>query len=567
MKIYENGQLRDLTPKELEDIKAFEDEQKKIPNKPTLEEQILALQNALITSKISGGGITTITDSSENRIKEFSLIGKSEQVTTTGKNLFDIVSARNNDNYKPILGKPYELTAMEYDLVPNTDYVLSISRKISNPKSNLFIANDTGRKSLAINDVFYQTVNSLESGIIYVGFSGISHDTGIPDFESEYFDVQLEVGTSRTPYEPYTGGKPSPSPDHPQEIKSVGKWNETKQKYEVDVKVTGKNLFDVEFLRKTQKSWEKVSYYYIPLFVGKGNRISVSLEKDLSLGLPFFVLIGKEKGNDINGYNWLYHSTINHLINKKISFTAEHDVIYLNWSVGLDKKDRDSLFENIFDSLQIEISDAPTEYQPYTEQILTLTSDSPITKWDKLVEQDGQIGWLYQSAIKTFKDDVFKLYSDNEKAIQYQIPFEEITGSWEESVCYCNTFENVKGNLIYTQSAGKDFYMGCMQKAMVFSAKTKQGIFASLEAFQQWIRNSDTYVLHKTNTTEFVPLQQSEQDAIRALKTYYPTTVVSVDGGEVYGGVEVTYTADTKNYIDNKIKQEKSIPTAIPEIS
>ena len=56
MKIYENGQLRDLTPKELEDIKAFEDEQKKIPNKPTIEEQILALQNALISQKISGGG-------------------------------------------------------------------------------------------------------------------------------------------------------------------------------------------------------------------------------------------------------------------------------------------------------------------------------------------------------------------------------------------------------------------------------------------------------------------------------------------------------------------------------
>lgn len=55
MKIYENGQLRDLTPKELEDIKAFEDGQKKIPIKPTIEEQIIALQDALISQKISGG--------------------------------------------------------------------------------------------------------------------------------------------------------------------------------------------------------------------------------------------------------------------------------------------------------------------------------------------------------------------------------------------------------------------------------------------------------------------------------------------------------------------------------
>ena len=35
-------------------------------------------------------------------------------------------------------------------------------------------------------------------------------------------------------------------------------------------------------------------------------------------------------------------------------------------------------------------------YVPYREpQSLTLTSDRPITKWDKLVEQDGRIGWLY----------------------------------------------------------------------------------------------------------------------------------------------------------------------------
>ena len=60
-------------------------------------------------------------------------------------------------------------------------------------------------------------------------------------------------------------------------------------------------------------------------------------------------------------------------------------------------------------------------------------------------------------------------------------------------------------------------------------------------------------VLYKLKTTEFVPLPQSEQDAIRALKTYYPTTAITVDGGEVDPDVEVTYIADTKNYIDQKI--------------
>lgn len=37
---------------------------------------------------------------------------------------------------------------------------------------------------------------------------------------------------------------------------------------------------------------------------------------------------------------------------------------------------------------------------PYTEkESVVLTSDRPITKWDRLVEQGGEIGWLYQSKI------------------------------------------------------------------------------------------------------------------------------------------------------------------------
>lgn len=351
--------------------------------------------------------------------------------------------------------------------------------------------------------------------------------------------------------------EPPPSPDHPQEIKSVGKWNETKQKYEVDVKITGKNLFDMnKFIDTCNFTKNEDGTFRIDKFVRRydcfiptNTILSIEVLKVAdSSGAAVLELFYEDGKNMYVGFSQVGVKT----------FLIQKDVAYIKVLAYRNHE---------YKYIQLEKGTTATPYEPYKEQTLTLTSDRPITKWDKLVEQDGQIGWLYQSAIKTFKDDVFKLYSDNEKAIQYQIPFEEITGSWEESVCYCNTFENVKGNLIYTQLAGKDFYMGCMQKAMVFSAKTKQGIFASLEAFQQWIRNSDTYVLHKTNTTEFVPLQQSEQDAIRALKTYYPTTVITVDGGEVYGGVEVTYTADTKNYIDNKIKQEKSTPTAIPEIS
>lgn len=60
-------------------------------------------------------------------------------------------------------------------------------------------------------------------------------------------------------------------------------------------------------------------------------------------------------------------------------------------------------------------------------------------------------------------------------------------------------------------------------------------------------------VVYETVDSEFIPLPQSEQNAIRALKTYYPTTVITADGGELDPDIKVTYTADTKNYIDGKV--------------
>ena len=45
--------------------------------------------------------------------------------------------------------------------------------------------------------------------------------------------VMLNAGSSALPWEPYTGGKPSPSPNYPQEIKNA----------KSEVVVHGKNLF------------------------------------------------------------------------------------------------------------------------------------------------------------------------------------------------------------------------------------------------------------------------------------------------------------------------------------
>lgn len=56
--------------------------------------------------------------------------------------------------------------------------------------------------------------------------------------ETIYPMIQLASSTDES-YEPYTGGKPSPNPDYPQEIKSVG------DNGSIELNVRGKNLVDV----------------------------------------------------------------------------------------------------------------------------------------------------------------------------------------------------------------------------------------------------------------------------------------------------------------------------------
>ena len=48
-------------------------------------------------------------------------------------------------------------------------------------------------------------------------------------------------------------------------------------------------------------------------------------------------------------------------------------------------------------------------------------------------------------------------------------------------------------------------------------------------------------IVYQSLETEIILLPQSEQNAIRALKTYYPTTVITADGGELDPDIKVTY--------------------------
>ena len=216
----------------------------KDPPKRTKEIPLLSEKTA------SGDGMVVINDAYQDfPIKNLTLQGNTKQDSTTGVQLwntkgFVLGELQQNGEIKENPSGNNAIIKINLDFDSECGircesdseqgvYIVSTYNAVDG-KTNPYIRVLKGQTS-KIN------LKSGENILQVVGLSG-TQTTKFTGNEK----IMLVKGTSIPLYEPYTGGKPSPSPDYPQEIKNVGKWNEETQKYEVDVKVTGKNLFDID---------------------------------------------------------------------------------------------------------------------------------------------------------------------------------------------------------------------------------------------------------------------------------------------------------------------------------
>lgn len=156
------------------------------------------ISNKITKFYASNQGETHITDSDNGKIQDMVLYGKSEQNQYKGINL----------------------------LPTGVSYLETI--EVSIPKgTRIFWATD-GTPALGGNFRFYNEDKTQET---WFGVdAGKTAMTSTINIDAKYVQfliskdqsVKICLGIGDNPvYEPYTGGKPSPSPDYPQEIKSI----------------------------------------------------------------------------------------------------------------------------------------------------------------------------------------------------------------------------------------------------------------------------------------------------------------------------------------------------------
>lgn len=486
------------------------------------------------------GTLLNVKDSANALFEDFSVYGKSEQVQTTGAQLFDVDAFLSQDLEDiPSFGKGRQTILT---LEPNTKYTMSTdaignttSNNPENDRSLYFTTVDDtafgGKYSSVVKDT-PRTITSNHNGQVKVVL--FDRNNAIPIVKKEKY-IMLNKGETATTYEPYTGGKPSPSPEYPQEIVNAGRLNEDTEKYEIDVKVTGKNIVNIPDISADTPGGTILCRIV-------DNAVVSAQEKAVASNDVWHIYFYSKDGK-----KQYFNGTETH---KAITATPKNPIIKLEYRNVY-------ITSGAYKGIMVEYGTVATKYEPYKEQTLTLTSDRPLTKWDRLTEQDGQIGWLYNSA------EI--LLNGTENWIRHSEINKETTQAFGLSIPDLIYGEDaaigqngLTDKFRYVNAAwAKDEVGQAINNGRLFMniEKTKA---STVEEFKAWLKSNNVKVVYKTKQTEFVPLPQSEQDAIRALQTYYPTTVVS---NSEDAEMQLTYVADTKSYTDRKIEEAVSAQT------
>lgn len=483
---------------------------------------MILLKNRDRNPSFKKGEYVEINDAG-NYPMELSVDGVCEQVTTTGKNNID------KDNY--ILDTwDNNYDAFQVSLKAGT-YTLSSNTTMETIKASNHIGTDWGSVPFGTSEKTKEytfTISEDYNGGVVIKLDGglqINH-TNIANY-----DIQLENGSIATDFEPYTGGQPSPSPDYPQEIKTITG----------NIKVTscGKNLFDGEIelgnitptdgklvdsnSRTRSKNFTKVkpnTTYSFTRTTGQ-YRWVIGYTKDK---------IGITDGNFKEQASALYQVYADKFT---FQFTTSPTTEYIKWY--------DTNSVNLNEKVQIERGSIVTEYEPYQSSSLNIT-----------IPENEFIGKLND----TYKDTLNVVYKDDG---HYHLMLNKMIGkvvldgseNWtnytsgdnivfyieKNDTAYGSTSNNpiISSHFIskYEATNGKIFLSGNVHRINICSSE-----FATLGIFKTWLSTHNVEVYYALATPYELDL-----GIVDTLLSYDKITNIFTDS-DLYPVINVKYYKD-----------------------
>lgn len=516
--------------------------------------------NGIIEKVTTEDGYAQINDSSNRRLNNMIIRGNSEQIQTTGKNLLLIYKQTQTvngitltyDNDNKVIIANGTATSWTNIALGVFDFKKGITYKfVGCPKGGsvdtLYHIEPNGGLFFDIGNgtTYTPSEDKLNTLIYFVVTKGVVLNNLVIKPM-----ITTDLNVTYDDYEPYTGGKPSPSPEYPQEIKAVN---------ELSGVMSGKNLlkphgsyprtgYGITFNlmndgihvngKCTASSWYTFIYsdtlqagtYYINGIKGASNsRYQVVLYKnDVIIGYITtnnFKLVLKEKAKiKLSLYVYPGYGTFNDLVLPYMICRNEND-LYL--------------------------------YTPYQGQsLLNYTLQNPLYKLSDVYDYiDFNRGKIVRNiGVITFDgsdDEDIRLSPPDGSRRVYLYLFRNSILSIENINPYCKS-NMFKFTNLWTDGVMSHNHLFYVSSTNIYVSYNE---ITSLNDFKTWLNKNPITVYYQlaTPTEEDIPAELLSQ--LKELQTYVTTTNVMFEASDVYPIVDLEYIADTKTYIDNKFKE------------
>lgn len=529
-----------------------------------------------------------IQDSSNKHLSGMQLFGRTQQKTTIGKNLFDASAigeyTKNGITFKylgdgKISVKGTTTTSLGETRpvplnLPTGKYYVSLNSNVNVDHSIVtfmlsYEHNGTRVWKNSATEITAEDTNQY--AYISVG-------------RNETIDIvvqpQIELGEKATPAEPYTGGKPSPSPDYPQEMVNVG------DKGSIEVQVMGKNLLGERYYYGfyssgifTIRNTNKVDFPYSPT----GESSGVCKIFNCKKGVSYTFSVKNPNKNwaiGIAEYEKFYaaFAAINATSHINVSdattvleYTAKTDGVLVCGIAGRWTDGKTTTHEcTETEWLQLEISEQATSYEPYAAQTLALSTPNglpgvPVSTGGNYTDENGQ-QWVCDEidlsrgvyvkrvAEHIFDDgDTFGISTNLSDTFNRFSWITYIDMAKIETPIICETMRYIGLNCGFVENT----IYGSYNNARCFMVVGKE--IDTVEKFKEKIRG--TKIQYILATPIETPLSADELSTYKALHTNYPITNIFND---VNASMEVTYTADTEKHIETNYVS-KAIYDALEE--
>ena len=524
--------------------------------------------------KASGTGHVTMTDAADHPLLNLDIAGKSEQMVTTGAQLLDLVdmtdisaggAAISGDSgaytisgtgtLTGAFSASYQLDYLKNHLMPGN---LILKSDPTVPKLYVRIWNgSTILAEMQGNSTKQITREMLDNDNIRIEcfLHGNAGSTITP---GTYYPMLYQDGDGT--WEPYTGCKPSPSPEYPQEIVGTDV---------TSVMVTGAQLMDTSRLARTHNevafsvqedggilvtgnTLEKLAHtavvstnlspgtYYVSGSVPAADpKIFVKAKKWYSDG----------KSNVINDASFIVDGT-----ESKIEY-----FIYIYQGVS-------DINEIVYPMLNAGPTVIP--WQPYQSSTATITLTAPLRGIgdvrDRIMCRDGVWGIERYVALRELTEGIVysnrggqvtpnniidnryvAIWTDNYKGIISKTAYADnrLTAG------YCNIAGAGKVGEWNKASGGKENIYTINSNGSIFvtvpigvlGIGVDVGIDEVNAAVKQYVADHDVYVMFMLNTPTWEPLPSAAQSTLNALTTYTGTTHVTVTAGGPEPDVGVEY--------------------------